>query len=217
MPYLYRAFYPDSSSAPPGPRLSDRIATAAILVIVLAAFLGLLGYGLIVVLGIAKEMLVAALTLTGGLVTAVFTYSFQRSKDLELAGVQRARELEATERKTKQENYVAVVTALAPYLYKADYDKDKSEDAFKTAILRSWVVGSEAVVQAMLRFHAESSPESLDRVLYAMREDLMGMGQADRLIGMSPSDQLFPPRPPAEPPTSPFRSREQSGAPQANR
>ncbi|CAN7357010.1 hypothetical protein [Variovorax sp. LjRoot178] len=193
------------------PRLGDRIATSAILAIVLVAFFAALGYGLIVVIGVAKEMLVAALTLTGGLVTAVFTYSFQRSKDLEMAALQRAREMEAAERKTKQENYVAVLSALAPYLYKGDYENHKSTDAFKTAILKSWVVGSDDVVRAALEFNKNGSSESLDNVLFAMRADLMGDLQAERLRVLRPSKELFTARPAADPPPDPFQRARPEG------
>jgi hypothetical protein len=153
-------------------------------------------YGLVVLGGIAKEILVSVVAAAASLLSAVFTYGFQRAKDVELAAIQKRREMELAERKVKQENYARILQNLAPYIR----DPNGAADDFTTAYLHTWVTGSDNVVLRVYEFLDKRSDVTLDGLLYAMRADLrLELAPSNLLEGLS-SRALFvaPPPPPAK-------------------
>jgi hypothetical protein len=148
--------------------LLQRTLTGILAASLLLTAVGAAAYGLIVLTNVAKEILVAVIAAAASLLSAVFAYVFQRNKELELASVQRDRELEIIQRKTMQENYTRVLEKLAPYVR----NPNQGGDDFTTAHLFTWVVGSPKVVGLTSLFIHERTPENLDALLLAMRSDL---------------------------------------------
>ena len=128
------------------------------------------------------------------LLAAIFTYVFQRAKDVELDTIQKRKELELAERRTKQENYTRVLERLAPYIREPT---EKAAD-FTTAYLHTWVVGSHTVLKCIYDFLNEPNDKVLDALLRAMRADLTleSEDQFRSLTGLT-SEKLFLPIPPS--------------------
>ncbi len=161
-------------------RLKTAYSLTAIACIVLAIF---------VLIFIAKMLstplkdVIAAIGafITGllSLVSAALGYVLTRMKEVEMAGMQRMRELEIMElqknaemaaayRATKQKNYERIIETLAPHVRK----HEQASDNFSTAYLHTWVIGSTEVLTAMQKFLDTPSSLTLDEVLMAMRQDL---------------------------------------------
>jgi hypothetical protein len=73
---------------------TNRLATALLALCLLGIAVATAAYGLIVLGSAAKEILVSVITASTALLSAVFAYAFQRAKDIELASIQKQRELE---------------------------------------------------------------------------------------------------------------------------
>lgn len=148
-----------------------------------------------------KEAIAAVFTGVLSILSAVLGFVFTRMKDremaaqqrmreLELAGVQRLRELEKMEvqkqmdldaaaRAKKQENYELIIETLAPYIRK----EQGADDKFATAYVRTWIVGSSNVLEAVQRFLDSPNHKMLDAVLTAMREDMSLKMPEQRQLG----------------------------------
>lgn len=150
------------------PSKVDRISAAILAGVFLLVAVGAAAYGLLVIAEAAADVIVAVITASATLFAAVFGYVFQRLKELELAAVQRRQELELQERNTKQENYKRVLEELAPFLR----NPREEADAFTTAHLLTWVVGSPKVVMLTGELMTARNSGTLDNLLFAMRQDL---------------------------------------------
>ncbi len=125
-------------------------------------------YGLVVLIGATKEILVAVIAGSASLLSVFFTFITQRSKELELAEIHRNKELELARIKTTQENYSGILRELAPFIR----DSNAKNDEFSTALLHAWVVGSPEVVRYTDVFMKEKTYVALDNLLNAMRNDV---------------------------------------------
>jgi hypothetical protein len=196
------------------PMYGQRIAAAILTLVLLSIAIGAAAYGFIVFATLAKEILVSVIAGVASLLAVVFTYVFQRArelelasivreKDLELAQVARAKELEMAERKLKQENYARILERLAPFVRQPD----KAGDDFTTAYLYTWICGSADVVVLTNTFLKERNFTSLDNLLKAMRREfrldnikihnVSLPGFTNEIPSSITSENLFP-RPPAE-------------------
>jgi hypothetical protein len=170
---------------------TNRLATALLALCLLGIAVATAAYGLIVLGSAAKEILVSVITASTALLSAVFAYAFQRAKDIELASIQKQRELEIAAKKTKQDNYARILERLAPYIR----DPMKAGDDFTTAQLHAWVTGSADVLLAVEAFRQKRNWMTLDHLLAAMRRDL-SLGDHRDLNNLS-SQGMFPaPAPP---------------------
>jgi hypothetical protein len=139
------------------------VALAALWAIALLAGGLAVYYGLRVAVDAASKIFVAVITGIFGILAAYVTHVFS---------VQRERGAEQLRR--KQERYSEILKALAPYLRSRGDDSD----AFATAVLHAYVVGSPAVAEAIRNFMAARNVKSLDGVVSSMRSDL-GMPRLD--------------------------------------
>lgn len=161
-------------------RMRTAYGVGALLCIVVAS--GLLIYVIHTLSPVFKEVVAAVAAIITGLlsiVSAALGFVFTRMKELEMAGLQRMRELEkiewqknvelqAADRATKQKNYERIIEALAPHIRKQAEGADK----FSIAYLHTWVIGSTEVLAAMQKFLDAPASSTLDTVLLAMRRDL---------------------------------------------
>lgn len=171
----------------------NRFVTGLLSVCLLGIAVATAAYGLIVLGSAAKEILVSVITASMTLFSAVFAYAFQRAKDIELAFIQKQRELEIATRKTKQENYARILERLSPYIR----NPTKAGDDFTTAQLHTWVTGSIDVLLAVDAFRQKRDWVTLDQLLAEMRRDL-SLGDNRDLRNVS-SKGMFPvptPQPP---------------------
>lgn len=182
--YMRNVYHADGSRLERG--IVGQVAAFFFFVSVIAA-----AYGVVVLLGTAKEILVAVIAAAATLLSAIFGYLFQRTKELELAWLHRKQELEFQQRRVTQENYGRIIQGLASFIR----NPKQSADDFATAHLFTWVTGSPEVVLLTLEFIEQPNPSILDRLLLEMRRDLSL--ETDRnLLELSTAPLFQVPEPP---------------------